>query len=46
MHCADTGAFEHLLAQIYVLPGVRGTKSIVGLSTYLVRPVQAEVTST
>lgn len=37
-------ALEHFLAQLYELPGVRGTKSFVVLSTYLERPVQAEVT--
>lgn len=42
---ASTHALEHLLAQIYALPGVRGTKSFIALSTYLERPVQAEVTT-
>nr|WP_235867166.1 Lrp/AsnC family transcriptional regulator [Roseibium marinum] len=41
---ADPQALEHFLSQLYVLPGVRGTKSYVVLSTYLERPVQAEVT--
>ncbi len=38
-------AMEQFLSQLYVLPGVRGTKSYVVLSTYLERPVQAETTS-
>jgi|SRR6266702_3360721 len=37
-------AMERFLSQLYVLPGVRGTKSYVVLSTYLERPIQAEVT--
>ena len=41
---ADTDALEHFLSQLYVLPGVRSTKTFVALSTYLDRPVQAEVT--
>lgn len=39
-------ALEHLLGQIHSIPGVKGTKSFVALSTYLDRPVQAEVTGT
>ena len=35
---------EAFLSQLYVVPGVRGTKSYVVLSTYLERAVQAEVT--
>jgi Lrp/AsnC family leucine-responsive transcriptional regulator len=38
-------AMEHFLSQLHVLPGVRGTKSYVVLSTYLERPVQADVTA-
>ena len=41
----STDALEHFLSQLYLLPGVRGTKSFVVLSTYLERPVQAEVTA-
>lgn len=41
---ADAQAMEQFLAQIYALPGVQGTKSYVVLSTYVERPVQAEVT--
>lgn len=41
---AGPHALEQFLAQLYVLPGVRGTKSYVVLSTFLERPVQAEVT--
>jgi hypothetical protein len=35
---------EKFLAQLYMLPGVRGTKSYVVLTTYLDRPIQAEIT--
>ncbi|WP_298861218.1 Lrp/AsnC family transcriptional regulator [uncultured Sulfitobacter sp.] len=42
---ANAQALEELLAQLYVLPGVRGTKSYVVLSTYLERGVQAELTT-
>jgi len=42
---ADAQALEELLAQLYVLPGVRGTRSYVVLSTYLERGVQADVTT-
>lgn len=42
---ANAAALEHFLSQLYALPGVRGTKSFVVLSTYLERGVQAEVTS-
>ncbi|WP_298360257.1 Lrp/AsnC family transcriptional regulator [uncultured Litoreibacter sp.] len=38
-------ALEKFLAQLYVLPGVKGTKSYVVLSTYLERGVQPELTS-
>lgn len=41
---ASAQAMEQFLSQLYVLPGVRGTKSYVVLSTYVERPVQAEVT--
>lgn len=41
---ANAQAMEQFLSQLYVLPGVRGTKSFVVLSTYLERPVQADVT--
>lgn len=41
---ASTDALEHFLAQIYKLQGVRSTKSYVVLSTYLERPVQANLT--
>ncbi len=41
---ANAAAMEQFLAQLYALPGVRGTKSFVVLSTYLDRPVQAEAT--
>ena len=38
-------AMESFLSQLYVLPGVRGTKSFIALSTYLDRPIQAEIIS-
>lgn len=38
-------AMEQFLAQLYVLPGVRATRSYVVLSTYLERPVQPTITS-
>ncbi|PSH69100.1 AsnC family transcriptional regulator [Phyllobacterium brassicacearum] len=37
-------ALEHLLLQLYVIPGVTASRSYVVLSTYLDRPVQADVT--
>ncbi|WP_245549946.1 Lrp/AsnC family transcriptional regulator [Kiloniella laminariae] len=42
---ANAQAMESFLSQLYVLPGVRGTKSFVALSTYLDRPIQAEITN-
>lgn len=42
---ASPADLEHFLSQLYILPGVRGTKSFIVLSTYLERPVQAEVTA-
>lgn len=41
---ASPKALEEFLAQVYILPGVRSTRSYVVLSTYLERPVQAQVT--
>jgi Lrp/AsnC family transcriptional regulator, leucine-responsive regulatory protein len=41
---AGPQALEHLLAEVYALPGVRGTRSYVVLSTFMERPAQAEVT--
>lgn len=37
---------EAVLAQIYAVPGVTATRSYVVLSSYLERPVQAEITET
>ncbi|MEK1854797.1 MAG: Lrp/AsnC family transcriptional regulator [Phyllobacterium sp.] len=37
-------ALEHLLSQLYVIPGVTASRSYVVLSTYLDRPVQADHT--
>lgn len=42
---ANARALEDFLSQLYVLPGVRGTRSFVVLSTYIERGVQAEVTT-
>lgn len=42
---SNAQALEEFLAQLYVLRGVKGTKSYVVLSTYLERGVQAEVTT-
>lgn len=42
---ANAHALEEFLAQLYVLPGVKGTKSYVVLSTYLERGVQADLTT-
>lgn len=42
---ANAQALEEFLAQLYVLPGIKGTKSYVVLSTYLERGVQAERTT-
>ena len=44
VRCANAQAMEAFLAQLYMLPGVRSTRSYVVLSTYLERPIQAEVT--
>lgn len=45
LRTATAQAMEHFLSQLHVLQGVRGTKSFVVLTTYLERPVQAEVTA-
>ncbi|WP_085909428.1 Lrp/AsnC family transcriptional regulator [Kiloniella majae] len=39
----NSQALEGFLAKLYQLPGVRSTKSYVVLSTYLERPVQADI---
>jgi Lrp/AsnC family transcriptional regulator, leucine-responsive regulatory protein len=41
----NTQALEDLLAQLYATPGVVSTCSYVVLSSYLERPVQADVTT-
>ncbi len=41
---ASTDALEGFLAKVYDLPGVRGTKTYMSLSTYLERTPQAEIT--
>lgn len=40
----DAASMESFLGSVYSIPGVKGTKSYVVLSTYLERPVQAEIT--
>lgn len=42
---ASAAALEDFLSQLYAVPGVRGTKSFVVLSTYLERGVQADTTT-
>ena len=44
VRCADAQALENLLARIYAVEGVRGTRSYIALSTYLERGPQAEFT--
>lgn len=41
---ANTHALEQLLARLYALPGVKSTRSFVVLTTFIDRPVQAELT--
>jgi Lrp/AsnC family leucine-responsive transcriptional regulator len=41
----STHALEGLLARLYATPGVKATRSYVGLSTYLERPVQPGATT-
>lgn len=41
---SNAQAMESFLSQLYSIPSVRSTKSYVVLSTYLERPIQAEVT--
>nr|WP_281376700.1 Lrp/AsnC ligand binding domain-containing protein [Rubricella aquisinus] len=41
---AGSDALEHLLAQLYALDEVTATRSYIALTSYLERPVQAEVT--
>lgn len=43
VRCADAQALEDLLARIYAIDGVRGTRSYIALSTYLERGPQAEL---
>ena len=40
---ASAQAMEEFLSQLYVLPGVRGTRSFVVLSTYLERWLTGEL---
>src|SRR5581483_9093581 len=44
VRCASSRALEALLARLYALPGVTGTRSYIVLSTYLERPTQAGIT--
>lgn len=41
----NSEALEGLLGRLYDIPGVKGTRTYVVLSTYLERPTQAEITS-
>jgi DNA-binding Lrp family transcriptional regulator len=41
VRCRDAQALEDLLARIYAIEGVRGTRSYIALSTYLERGPQA-----
>ena len=43
---ADSGALEGLLARLYGVPGVRGTRTQVVLSTYLERTTRAGISET
>ena len=43
VRCRDAQALEDLLARIYAVEGVRGTRSYIALSTYLERGPQAEI---
>jgi Lrp/AsnC family leucine-responsive transcriptional regulator len=43
VRCRDAQALEDLLARIYSIEGVRGTRSYIALSTYLERGPQAEL---
>ena len=45
VRCVDAQALEDLLARIYAIDGVRGTRSYIALSTYLERGPQAAVAS-
>jgi Lrp/AsnC family transcriptional regulator, leucine-responsive regulatory protein len=44
VRCASTLALEALLAKIYAVPGVKGTRTNIVLSTYLERTTQAAIT--
>ena len=46
VRCADAQALEDLLARIYAIEGVRGTRSYIALSTYLERGPQAGAPAT
>lgn len=41
VRCRDAQALENLLARIYAVEGVRGTRSYIALSTYVERGPQA-----
>ena len=43
VRCASSRALEGLLARLYAIPGVK-TRSYIVLTTYLERPIQAEIT--
>lgn len=41
--CASSQSLEGLLGKLYAQPNVKGTRSYIALSTYLERPIQAEI---
>lgn len=43
VRCTDAQALEDLLARIYAVEGVRGTRSYIALSTYLERGPQTDL---
>jgi Lrp/AsnC family leucine-responsive transcriptional regulator len=44
VRCASTSDLEALLARLYAIKGVRGTRTYMTLSTYLERPAQVGIT--
>lgn len=44
VRCASSADLEALLARLYALPGVKGTRCYMVLSTYSERPPQAAIT--
>lgn len=46
VRCENTQALEALLKKIYDVPGIKGTRSYIALSTYLERNVRVAVPAT